>query len=308
MRTRTFVFRVKKEGREYYVHEFVNEGKELSIISKGNLDKYYDVMFSFVMEGRTFILGHDAQTRWCIFEMDEDGKLSSAVSSGTLDDFYPSLLSYQIDGKVYIFGQSKKTNKWFIREIILDAVAILDKKDIRSGEWNTFYPSMFTYSIDDSTYLFAQTDKYSHGGYYWFIQRLLPGGKLDSAVRDGNGKNWGEFYQVLFPITFKDKVYIFGHTRATGHGGHYWFIQELLPDGTLDSKVLDGNDKNWKNFWKTLPFTLNGRGFIYGQNSDDNRCFTQEVYSNGVLAETSTDIDEKDCFDVQVVFSTYKYI
>ncbi|MCW7761477.1 hypothetical protein [Photorhabdus luminescens] len=302
---RTFLFRVNKEDKKYFIHEFIDEGKKLILRHTGD-NIFFDVMFYFVIRGRKFLFGHDKKTRWHIFSIKEDGSLSDTLVYGYLDDFYPNLFSYQIDKKVYIFGQSKNTKKWFIREIIFEYGAVhLDKEDKSSGKWKSFYPSIFSYSIGDNTYLFTHTDEYAHGGHYWSIQALLPGGELDSTVLDGNGKNWKEFYPILFPILFKDKIYVFGHTYTHSHGGYYWFISELLSNGKLDSEILDGNGKNWNLSYKVLPFYLNDRAFIYGQNSDDDRCFTQEVNPDGTLAETSKEFnDDRGFYDVQVIFST----
>ncbi|WP_065823680.1 hypothetical protein [Photorhabdus australis] len=302
---KTFLFRHKKNDKKYFIHEITEEGKNLKLICSGKFKLFFDVMFSFVMYKKTFIFGHDKNTRWHIYEMNENGTLYREVSSGYLDDFYPNLFSYQIDDNVYIFGQSKK-KKWFIREMSYDHVPSLDNKDKSSGKWNAFYPSMFSYSINDNTYLFAQTDEYGDGGYYWFVQQLFPNGRLDTTVIDGNYKNWHTFYPILFSFVLKGKVYIFCHTNEYAHGGYYWFIQEILVDGKL-GPIVDGNGKNWRNFWKVLPYTINDKMFIYGQNRDNNRIFFQEIIQNGTLANEEKYLDDSYYYDVQLSFSTNNF-
>lgn len=58
-----------------------------------------------------------------------------------------------------------------------------------NGSWARSYPAQFTFSIGGKEFLYGQCQS----DQYWFIQELLPGGKMGSVTDSGT---WDYSYAV----------------------------------------------------------------------------------------------------------------
>jgi hypothetical protein len=72
-----------------------------------------------------------------------------------------------------------------------------------SGHWNNSYHILYSFSIGNQNYLFG----HNLDTKYWFIQELLPGGKMGSETDQGH---WSNPYTAQFPFTIGGTQYIYG--------------------------------------------------------------------------------------------------
>ena len=71
---------------------------------------------------------------------------------------------------------------------------------------------------------------------------------------------------------------------------HRWFIQEILPGGTLAS--TSSHSGHWNHDYSNLVIMQTGVGaFLFGQNNDDNYWFTALLDSEGIL-HSNPNLDE----------------
>ena len=148
------------------------------------------------------------------------------------------------------------------------------KTDFGGGE--TVYPVQFPLTVRDWTF--------SHGhdpnSKEWFVQELLPGGKLSGEIDQGS---WNNAYHVQFPFSVNDKQYIYGHNTHT----NYWFIQRTGRDDKVGEET---DDNHWDTaFHVQFPFSIHGKQYFYRQNTDTTRWFIQRLEEDGKMGKLTDD-------------------
>ena len=83
------------------------------------------------------------------------------------------------------------------------------------GKWDNPYGVHFHFNIAGKNFTYGQNLR----NYDWFIQELLPGGKLGMETASGIWKNP---YAVQFPFQIGGRQFFFGQNLSTFR----WFIQE----------------------------------------------------------------------------------
>jgi hypothetical protein len=115
---------------------------------------------------------------------------------------------------------------------------------------------------------------------------------------------WGiwkgrDSWEIVVPYTVKpmgmtkEKKFVFVHDTFSLHDKHPWFIQELLPDGTLGAITHSGKFNN--RYEAMGAYTLGGRTFLVGHEfhgGDENIFFIQELLYSGRLGSNETDHEE----------------
>ncbi len=138
------------------------------------------------------------------------------------------------------------------------------------GNWDRFYPTMFTFADGAQTYCFGQaaTDK------RWFISTISSNG-LGSESANGY---WDRFYRTMFSFTQNGTTYCFGQAEDLR-----WFIAPISKDG-IGNEVANGY---WDRFYSTMfTFIQNETIYCFGQ-SDDMRWFISPISNNGPGDETA---------------------
>ncbi len=143
-----------------------------------------------------------------------------------------------------------------------------------NGSWNNPYATQFQFTVGGKQYFYGQNEK----NCYWFIQELLPDGKMGAETDNGT---WKYFYEAQFSFEVGGRTFFYGQNT----GGKNWFIQELLPDGKMGAQTDNGT---WKFAYAIqFPFTVGSRVFFYGQNLNEKNWFIQELLPDGKMgAET----------------------
>ncbi|CAH2904550.1 MAG: hypothetical protein PCALPYG08_7418, partial [uncultured Paraburkholderia sp.] len=141
-------------------------------------------------------------------------------------------------------------------------------EETANGRWNNAYGVQFSFSIDGRVFFYGQNLSTN----YWFIQELLPGGKMGNETANGR---WNNAYGVQFPYPkpVYGCVFFYGQNTDT----KYWFVQQLLPGGKMGEEVTNGR---WNNSYQVqFPFQVSGLSYFYGQNQSTNYWFIQELVS-----------------------------
>jgi len=86
-----------------------------------------------------------------------------------------------------------------------------------NGTWNNAYAVQFPFTIGDRTFLYGQNQATA----YWFIQELLPYGKMGSETDNGH---WSKAYHIQFPFSIGGEVFYYGLNVKTSS----WFIQPFI--------------------------------------------------------------------------------
>ena len=158
-----------------------------------------------------------------------------------------------------------------------------------TGYWNNPYKVQFPFVINGKQYFYGQ-NTYS---YYWFIQELLPGGKMGCETDNGH---WNNPYEVQFPFKVNGQQYFYGHNTSS----NYWFIQELPPEGKMGGETDNGH---WNNAYKVqFPFVINSQQYFYGQNLSSNYWFIQKLLLGGRMGEETDNGYWNNPYGAQFIF------
>ncbi|HEX4363329.1 MAG TPA: M12 family metallopeptidase [Solirubrobacteraceae bacterium] len=107
---------------------------------------------------------------------------------------------------------------------------------------------------------------------------------------------WQNPYAVQFPFAIDGRVFYFGQNQTQKN----WFIQELLPGGTLGAQTDSGT---WENAYGVqFPFTIDGRVFYFGQNQTQKSWFIQELLPGGTLGALTDSGTWENAYGVQFPF------
>lgn len=278
-------------------------------------DKYHAVSFTYNIDGKQYIYEQRKDTKWSIRELSVNGKISSVeVAQGSLDSFYDVQFPFSIGGKHYFFGHTKSEGlAWFIRELLPDGkmgeqrhsgnwkafqrnvftITIDDKLYLRTSNdvtWDTWqlvrggyigdkvgtgksfgFEVSFPFSVDLIQYIYYQ--RISNG--HWFIQELLPAGKLGKETDE---HFWNYLYEVQFPFSIGTNQYFYAHTAAGP-----WFIRQLLPGGKMGDLKDQGN---WDgSFLIQFPFEIDGKQYLYAKSTENGTSFVRTILSNATIGE-----------------------
>lgn len=163
-----------------------------------------------------------------------------------------------------------------------------------NGHWSNPYEVQFPFVIDGEQYFFGHN---THSNY-WFIQKILPGGKMGSESDNGHWKNP---YKVQFPFKINNTQYFLGQNTSS----KYWFIQELLPGGKMGSETESGY---WNNAYQVqFPFVINSQQYFYGQNLSSNYWFIAKLLPGGKIGEETDNGHWNNPYDAQFAFPNLVY-
>ena len=163
-------------------------------------------------------------------------------------------------------------------------------EEVANGHLNNAYKVQFPFSIEGRQYFYGQ----NQSTYSWFIQEILPGGKMGEKTAEGVFNN---AYEVQFPFFIKGRQYFYGQNQST----NYWFIQELLPGGLMGEETANGHFDN--AYGVQFPFSIEGRQYFYGQNQSTNYWFIQELLPGGLMGEETVNGHFDNAYGVQFTFS-----
>jgi len=168
-------------------------------------------------------------------------------------------------------------------------------KKTDSGHWNNPYGVMFPFTIDNRQYFLGQNQSTK----YWFIQELLPNGKMG---KETDSAHWNNPYGVMFPFTIDNRQYFLGQNQST----KYWFIQELLSNGKMGKKT---DSAHWNNPYGVMfPFTMSGRQYFLGQNQSTKYWFIQELLPGGKMGEETDSGHWNNAYSSQFAFPSHGHL
>jgi hypothetical protein len=102
----------------------------------------------------------------------------------------------------------------------------------------------------------------------WFIQKVLPGGKVGDETDSGT---WIGTYQVQFPYTIHGKQYFYAQDLRVKK----WFIQGIDNNGKMGSEMENGT---WDLSRPVeVPFALGGKQYFYGQDLSSRKWVIQQL-------------------------------
>ncbi|UTW61665.1 hypothetical protein KFE98_16875 [bacterium SCSIO 12741] len=168
---------------------------------------------------------------WVVLNLNTDGSPGPLLQSGTSALAYDIAFTYEIESNLFLFGIDVGSlhfispSPWEIRAIHADGKigAITDH-----GIWNNTYELQFPFHIDGQHYLYGASIT---GSDRWFIQPLLPGGKMGKDETDhGNQKT-----KYLIPLQIP--IYLHNNPTQLFRYDDYDGVtraQDFLPDGKLD--------------------------------------------------------------------------
>lgn len=305
------LFLVSHSGRCHAIEDF--SLPEFNLF--GENDKYHAVSFSYTIDGKQYLYEQRKDMKWSIRELLISGRMSVVViAQGSLDSFYDVQFPFSIGGKQYFFGHTKSESlAWFIRELLPDGkmgekrhsgnwktfrrnvfpITIEDKQYLRASDnltWETWqllrggyigdkvgcgrsygFEVSFPFSIDSIQYIYYQRISNAH----WFIQELLPGGKLGKETDE---HVWNNLYHVQFPFSIAPNQYFYAHT-ATGA----WFIRQLLPGGKM-GELKDQGD--WDDSYLIqFPFEVDGKPYLYAKSTTKGLSFVRRILENATMGE-----------------------
>ena len=286
------------ESDKIYVRQAYNNigapmGKE---IEHGYWDYPYEAQFMFSVGGQQFLYGQNKgiknKNNWFIRYLkagvDKNGEttvtMDGVTDGGTWSAFYAIQFPFTIEGRVYFYGQHMEFTKghgyrWFIQELL--PYGKMGPKETASGYWNNLYEVQYPISVGDKQYFFGQHQTNNNKPKYWFIQELLPGGKMGEQTDSGY---WRNFYKSQFSFTVENRAFIYGQSLEAAKDGFHWFIQEVLPGGKMSPK--ETSHGVWSNpFEVQFPYNINGKQYFYGQNLKRNYWFIQSINDNGTMGK-----------------------
>lgn len=210
-RTHNAVLACQEDG-SYTIHELA-DGQIGRMLASGSLGGHDPVLFVFVHEHATYLLGHRRDTSWSVRSIDLTG-VGGVIATGTLDAFYPALVPFKHDA--HALGQ-REGGAWRVWNLSRGGLSV----PRAAGTLGAFHAVMIPFG-------FLRTDRDT--GFC-----LVHGetGRLDVHVLtpDGLGDNvatcdLGAPSEVVLPFTLgrQDATLLYTRTR-----GGAWCVRELIP-------------------------------------------------------------------------------
>lgn len=171
-----------------------------------------------------------------------------------------------------------------------DTVPVPMGRETAVGSWENAYEVQFSFTVGGRVFFYGQSmDKKN-----WFIQELLPGGRMGIETEKGT---WEYAYEVQFPFTVGERVFYYGQNMKEKN----WFIQELLPGGKMGIETQKGK---WEYAYEVqFPFTVGGRVFYYGQNMEEKNWFIQELLPGGKMGNETQKGKWESAYEVQFPYT-----
>ncbi len=203
-------------------------------VSDGELGVPCAVQTHYAIGDEHYLFQQDVNSKgWVVLNIKPDGTPGSSIQTGTSALSYDLAFTFEIEGNLFLFGidigsmHFISPSPWEITAIHGDGKigAITD-----NGIWNNTYELQFPYHLDGQHYLYGASIS---GSDRWFIQPLLPGGKLGKNETDhGNQKT-----KYLIPTQIP--IYLHNNPTQLFRYDDYDGItraQDFLPGGKLSSE------------------------------------------------------------------------
>ncbi|KAK2765264.1 hypothetical protein CKAH01_15703 [Colletotrichum kahawae] len=239
----------------------------------GHWNNAYHVLYPLSIGNQQYFFGHNLETNyWFIQELLPGGKMGSETDQGHWATRYAAQFPFTIGGTQYIYGQdvgnpyvggSSSTDEGSSQGGILG--------DIGTGAkvvGDVLGKSLIPWS---SWLIAADLSKLAYAPQpirRWFIQKVLPGGKLGDETDSGH---WIGTYQMQFPYVIDGKQYFYGQDLGTKK----WIIQRLNDGGKMGSELQNGY---WDDVRQVqVSFAVGGKQYFYGQDLSSRDWFIQHL-------------------------------
>ncbi|MGD8778563.1 MAG: hypothetical protein PVH88_06325 [Ignavibacteria bacterium] len=178
---------------------------------------------------------------------------------------WDQMTSFSVGGEQFIMGhgaydEDNNGYKWFIQKLYTSGeIGPETDSDGKSGLWNNRYDKLVSFEVGDRTFIFGQ-ESFNKGNHRWFVQEILPGGKL--ADKECDSGHWDYFYGSVTPVYLKGKTCLFLHTKSDHN---YWMIKhvKLHDDGTVTLHLTE--DGHWEHYWQVLSsYRADDHTYIFG--------------------------------------------
>ncbi|GAA3276833.1 hypothetical protein [Streptomyces lavendulae] len=234
-----FFFAHDPDSKRWFIRELLHNGKIGAETEKGQWRNGYSMLFPFWVGGKQYFFGHSQITySFFIHELLPGGKMGPKDTvTGNMKKAYDVLFPFQVGKNVYFYAHDVKSKGWLIQELLPGGTI---GKQTSSGTWGQSYevqfPIRLPFDMDDDQYFYG----HDVDSKRWFIQKLLPGGKMGSG--EAASGTWDQPYSVQFPFELDGRQYIFSHSPKTSRR---WCIRELVdankPKGTSGKPSTTGS-------------------------------------------------------------------
>lgn len=216
-----------------------------------------------------------------------DGKMGAETDTGYWKLFYGVAFPFSIDNRQFFYAHDLFARNWFIQELLPDG-KMGSQTDY--GNWNNAYEIGFSFS-DNNGRQFFYAQRNGPDGPSWFIQELLPGGKMGAETDHGT---WQNYYRFAFHFSIDGRKFFYAQA-------HSYIIHELLDDGKMGATMEYGSSRNEHE--KAFPFYAGGRSFFYVQNLVEKNWFIQELLPDGELGKETDSGSWKNAYQIAIPFS-----
>lgn len=231
----------------------------------GHWDNAYHVLYSFSVGNQHYFFGHNLDTKyWFIQELLPGGEMGSETDQGHWATRYAVQFPFNIGGTQYIYGQDVGNPYEGGRSSpggIFSGIEALGKSIGGVLEKVSWDPLQTAANLSTPAHPSQPTRR-------WFIQKVLPGGKLGDETDSGH---WIGTYHVQFPYAIDGKQYFYGQDLSAKK----WIIQCLNDGGKMGSELQNGT---WNDAWQVqVPFAVGGKQYFYGQDMSSRGWFIQHL-------------------------------
>jgi len=224
----------------------------------------------------TALFGYSTNNSYFFIQHVTEQGMKEEMYSGNWKNTYIPMTSFTMaDGRQFIMGH-RKTGYWFIQEILKTGDLGFETD---SGHWEFYYETLSAWRAgpDGRTFIYGASPTHD-GRTYWFIQEILPGGKLGSETDNGH---WSRWYETGFVIPGDgDPAMLFGQLKSDG----YWWLNHITPDGKMGDEVSNGH---WKFYETMTSFVVGGESYLFGQK-ESGWWFIQDLPGGTMGGETDS--------------------
>lgn len=168
-------------GLYWFISELLANGKFGADLDYGVWGAYYPANFVYKHlsnSKRYYYAQSKTNLKWSISELNDGGTHGLVITKGTWAHYYHRVFSYNsINGKSFMFAHTWDGNEYFIAELFSDSK--LDSTTL-TGSFDEFYSTAFSYTLNNSSYMFAASDN------NWFKGALTDDGKINVITK----KSW----------------------------------------------------------------------------------------------------------------------
>lgn len=258
---RTFFYGQDTIHSNWFIQELLPNGKMGIETDQGSWNLNYREQFPFSVGNKTFFYAQDISDNtfngfyWFIRELLPNGKMGEITDQRYWNKRYAGYFSFSIGERTFFYGQNLDDYNWFIQELLPDGKM---GEETDHGYWNEFYFVQFPFFVDGRTFFYGQSLTLADG-FNWFIQELLPNGKMGQETDQGT---WRQCYAAQFSFYLNGEPFFYGQDIVWKN----WFVQKLLPNGKMGVETDCGS---WyKGYLTQFPFSINERQFFYGQSEN----------------------------------------